>query len=394
MIFDYLFLPVLFFIALITSYQDLRYGKIKNKWIILGLIYGLSLVAIFFVWDLVAHPLSQFYYLKIKHLSANSPMPVFTVSLPYLKALIINFFLSVAVAFLMWWLRAWSAGDTKLFFVLALLLPLKYYTKTYFPFFPALALLTNIFIPIFIFFAVKALLFFGQVIIEKIRAKKIKSDFNRLDKSKIVDGLRLFIAFTAMLLLAQFWRQSANPLFSLNSFTTQITALAAMYLLSPALTKILRRSWVLWIFVSLFLVTLVVGFVYFKNSLVSIIWQALYLAFIFLVLIGLVRKILDFYIKERGVSEIAPENLKPHSQISQEFLLEIKKGAPEIYQAASKERYWSPESLALIKKFCLERNQSTIKVYKSFPFAVWMMAGLIITIILKGSILSLIFKML
>ncbi|MBU2634963.1 hypothetical protein KJ841_00605, partial [Patescibacteria group bacterium] len=59
MILDYLFLPLLFFIGLITSYQDFKEGKIKNKWIILGLIWGLGVYLLFLIFGSLS-----FYYVS------------------------------------------------------------------------------------------------------------------------------------------------------------------------------------------------------------------------------------------------------------------------------------------------------------------------------------------
>ena len=392
MIFDYLFLPVLIFIVLITSYQDLKYGKIKNKWIVLGLAYGFLVILFFLVWDLAASPVSRFYWLKIKQVAEGSAMPVFTVSFTYLKALLINFLVSVLVGFLMWRFKAWSAGDAKLFFVFSLLLPLKYYSKTYLPLFPAFALLTNIFVPVFAFFAIKALIFCSQTFFKKIKEKKITPDVRAIIKSNAPDILRLFIAFVSMFLLAQLFQRSTRG-FLFNGLFSQMAALAIMYLVSSPLTKILRQKWILLGFIILLLVALGGGFIYFKASLTKIVWQVLTMVIVFLILVGLIRKALDFYIKERGISEIMIEELKPHSQLSQDFLSDIKREAPEVYQSLKEERYWPPESLALLKSFCLSHDRPTIKVYKSFPFAIWMLAGLALTIALKGSVLSYIFKM-
>ena len=84
---------MLFFIGIITSYQDLIYGKIRNKWIILGLLYGLLIVFLFFIWNLIAQPVTEFYYSTIRGLESDSPLPVFTIQFFYLKTLIINLFL-------------------------------------------------------------------------------------------------------------------------------------------------------------------------------------------------------------------------------------------------------------------------------------------------------------
>jgi len=397
MIFDYLFLPALTFIAGITAYQDLKYGKIKNKWIILGLSYGLVVIALLFAWDLLAQPLSKFYYLKIKQLAPDSSMPVFTVSFSYLLILIVNFLISVVASFLMWRFRAWSAGDAKLFFAFSLLLPLKYYSKTYLPFWPSFVLLVNIFIPVFVFFTIKASVFLGQSVLTKIREKKLTSEVKKSLKSGLADILRLFIVFVSMFLFTQLFQQQLGAALSLNSFFSQILTLSVLFLISKPLTKYLKKKMFLIMAVLFLLAGIIYGWVYHPSSLLAMFYKILLMASIFLVLIGLLRKILDFYIKEEGVQEISSDELKANSQISKEFMLGFKKESPEIYDylvEMGKKKSFSQTELVAFKKYCLERKIKTIKIYKSFPFAVWMTLGLVITLIVRGSILSLIYKML
>ena len=153
MIFDILFLPLLFFISIIISYEDIKYGKVRNKWIILGLVWGLAIIFFFFIWYFIASPITHFYYFNILQLPDGSPAPVFTIPLNYLSKVILNVVIALTIAFLMWRFKAWAAGDAKLFMVYSLLIPLKYYWKSYLVYFPSFVLLINIFIPIFIYFS-------------------------------------------------------------------------------------------------------------------------------------------------------------------------------------------------------------------------------------------------
>jgi Flp pilus assembly protein protease CpaA len=134
MILNYLFLPMIFLIGLITSYQDFRYGKIKNKWIILGLAWGLGIYLFFLIWGLAIEPIISFSY-------------IFNV--------FVNGFIALIVGYLLWYFNFWSAGDAKLFALFAFLLPLEYYWRTVLPYFPSFVLLINIFIPVLVFYLIK-----------------------------------------------------------------------------------------------------------------------------------------------------------------------------------------------------------------------------------------------
>jgi len=365
-------------------------GKIRNKWIVLGLGYGLAVIFLFFVWGLIAQSVAEFYYSSVKHLPSGSPAPIFTVQAIYLKTVLINFLIAVIVGFLMWYFSAWSAGDAKLFLVFALLLPLEYYHKTFLPFFPSFVLLVNIFMPIFIFLSIKALFFCGRLLIKKIKEKNILTSIKQSIKGNIVDSGQLLIIFFTIFLSVQLFQRMVNFSF-LDNTNKQLIMLAIMFLISAPLTKTLKNKKIFLGFVIFLICALTVGFVFYKVILIEMLWRVLYMVFLFLILIGLLRKILDFYIKERGVKEIRIEDLKPSSQISQEFLLDIKKELPETHKAIQSGGYLHSGIIDLIKDFCFKQKRVTISVYKSFPFAIWMFAGLILTIILKGSFLSLIF---
>ncbi|HLD87276.1 MAG TPA: prepilin peptidase [Candidatus Nanoarchaeia archaeon] len=118
------FLPMLLFLGGVASYEDIREGKIRNKWILLGLCYG----TIVYVYLLIANP---------PLLNIHELLPV-----------LINAFLALCMGFLLWHLGLWSAGDAKLFFVLAFLLP-SLQPNDYVSF---MGLLTYSFVPLFMFF--------------------------------------------------------------------------------------------------------------------------------------------------------------------------------------------------------------------------------------------------
>lgn len=145
MLFDYLFLPVLFLLLLYFSWQDFKFGKISNKWLSVGLIWGGAVIVVLFLWSLMARPVSLYFYENFFDVGADQVRPVFTVSFLYLARLVWTFVSAAIFSFAFWKWRVWRAGDAKLFSLVALLLPLKYYAGSYFFAFPALPLLINVF---------------------------------------------------------------------------------------------------------------------------------------------------------------------------------------------------------------------------------------------------------
>ncbi|MBM3245851.1 MAG: hypothetical protein FJZ13_00775 [Candidatus Omnitrophica bacterium] len=177
-------LPSLFvivFIGLITSYEDIKSGKIRNKWIIIGLLFGLL----------------------ISGLNAAFKEMYPGIMLP-------NISIAVLVAYLLWKFGLWSAGDGKLFIAYSLLMPLLRYKEIYFNYFPAFTLLLNIFLPATLFLFSKAILDFfkGNSYSEikdslRLAAIKSKNDF-----------LIVFSGFGTVFLFNQILRNKLVTIFS------------------------------------------------------------------------------------------------------------------------------------------------------------------------------------
>jgi len=89
------FLPMILFLGAVTSYEDIKQGKIRNKWILIAFAYAL-LANILIFWVL-----------------ANSPAQA--PRLAYFIELGITVAISLLLGFIMWWIGLWTAGDAKLF---------------------------------------------------------------------------------------------------------------------------------------------------------------------------------------------------------------------------------------------------------------------------------------
>jgi hypothetical protein len=153
MLLNYIFLPIIFFICSVTSYQDFSFGKIKNKWIILGLCWGLLAYGFLFLWSHAAFFLPHW----INPLTFS-----FALTADYILKVLINTLISFVVGYILWYFRLWSAGDAKLFVVLTFLLPLDYYSKNFFLYFPSIILLINVFLPAFVYMTISSLVEFSR----------------------------------------------------------------------------------------------------------------------------------------------------------------------------------------------------------------------------------------
>lgn len=135
--FDILNIPAILMLGVVTSFQDLKEGKIRNKWIIISVLYS------FFSLGLTA---------LLLRMSGSSINP------EYVRIFFANIGFSLAFAVFIWLCKLWSAGDAKLFVAYAALIPLSTYKWQVVAIFPAYILLINTFTPIFVFFLARMLI--------------------------------------------------------------------------------------------------------------------------------------------------------------------------------------------------------------------------------------------
>ena len=414
MIFDILFLPIVFFIGLITSYEDIKYGKVRNKWILLGLIWGLVVIFSFFVWYFIASPISLFYYFDVLNSPDNSPAPVFTVSLVYLEKIIINALIALAISFLMWRSNAWAAGDAKLFFVYSLLIPLKYYWKSYLPYFPSFVLLINIFIPILLYLLVRASfhyfksVYFWLIYRFKIDSSKtekyLKIKVQKKEKKESNRGKRIWETVKNMMIMLVFFigiflffglfQQPIKEYTSIDISSWQMFIFAGLIIFRGSLSKFFNYPLVVKTIIIILIFIFGYGFIFSPQSAWQIFYQSIKIMIVFMIAFILFRKLIDFYILKTSIEKIKIDEIKPRISLTEETL-NILKEDKEYYDKYIDPIY--PDGLTVkqaeaVKKWFeknKEQKMETVSIYKPFPFVLWMFLGVVITLILKSSLLHL-----
>lgn len=121
---------MILFIGIVTSYEDIKTGKIRNKWILAGLIYAIFMNIGLFVY----------------HSALGD------VRIAYFIELLITGGFSLVVGFVLWNVGLWTAGDAKLYLVYSLLVPLSTYVYGHIPYFSSTNILINTFVPLFVYF--------------------------------------------------------------------------------------------------------------------------------------------------------------------------------------------------------------------------------------------------
>lgn len=169
---------MILFIGCVTSYEDVKTSRIKNKWIFIGLAYAFFIyTAIFIICRLNA---------GICPLMHN------------FDRWCINLLISIVVAYLIWHVKIWGAGDAKLFIVYAALIPLDRYSNIYFDYyFASLLLLINIFLPATAFLFLKSCIFFSinRSGLNNALKEALRIIIGKVNTSSLIKLIKLVLGF-------------------------------------------------------------------------------------------------------------------------------------------------------------------------------------------------------
>ncbi len=146
---DYVNILLILFFGWKTSEEDIKYGRIRNDYVLLMIFLGLVL----FILKVV-----------IYLIFAGVPNKFYIVD--YLT----NLLLMTFFVFSLWKGKLLNAGDSKLLIAYSALIPINFYKYGYVRFFPGTALLINVFTPIFLYLSYLA--FKGTSNKDKIKALK------------------------------------------------------------------------------------------------------------------------------------------------------------------------------------------------------------------------------
>ncbi|MDI6605604.1 MAG: hypothetical protein QME65_00430, partial [Candidatus Omnitrophota bacterium] len=283
----------------------------------------------------------------------------------------------------------WAAGDAKLFIVYTLLIPLDYYSKSYLPYFPSFTLLLNIFIPLFLFILIIAFLkLINMAICRLINYRKnililIKECYEKIS-SKIRVGWQEILGALVSYAVIFLGLQILTSKLHLNP----IWIIISILIVSRLISKGIKNNRIILLLTGIILLAYLGYEIIYQHHILQLILifrNLIRLLFLF----GVANGILNFYIKYTQTNQIDIHNLKPKMLLSDGGLKELRKelkgsqdDAGVIYPDGLSE-----EQAELIKKIYIEKNYKTIEIYKTFPFAIWMFFGVILTLVLKGNVL-------
>ncbi|MFH0891608.1 MAG: hypothetical protein V1867_02405 [Candidatus Falkowbacteria bacterium] len=388
-----LLLPAVLLIGTITSIEDIRINKIRNKWILFGSAYGLAAFFGLIIWNLSAYSISDFYYTNIAKVGLGDLRPVFTVHWDFFWKTGLNGFLSLILGFALWKNNIMAAGDAKLFFVYALLIPINYYWRSYLPFFPSLALLINIFAVVLGYFLIRSAIYFLTGLGRRLGrtaagAQKTKENTGS-KRGKYREQLKMIFGFMSFFLFFYFLRIAAQNYLSIDISAGVQAFFIIVVVFSRGMTKIFfNKPAVFWTTLAIGVGLSAYGLLTDPGLTLNMLAGTAKTMIIFMFVMGLIAKLVDFYVSATGSVDIPIAELAPGMVMESNFwenLTGQKIPANGFFAGGLSET--ETESF---KALAREKRVRIVTVCRKFPFAAWMFLAVIATLLLQGSIINLI----
>lgn len=338
--------------------EDLKTSKIKNKHILLGLKIIFTASAL---------------------ISIMAAFSIVTVANGWFLNYITHLSICAVTSFLIWKFKLWPAGDAKLFILCSGLIPLLLPTPAYFPFFLFVSILVNILVPAAIIFFIQAVwqflndLFNGRILNE---IKNTKSIF-----LKILE----FISITFIFVAFAYIRHLLRTVFHVDDNVFFVLLLMAW----SKIFRLIKKN----IAIYILCITGVIVYLWYLNpskELLEVAWYSLSRSVPFLIfnyaILMLTNKASEF--------SLSPENLEYGVILTQKYLRNIEKNLPQFYKKHFDKTYpeglTEEQALELKKILSSEGNEPEkqklipVKCLRGKPFALWIVIGTIITILING----------
>ncbi|MFH0979235.1 MAG: hypothetical protein V1837_08125 [Candidatus Woesearchaeota archaeon] len=346
----YWFLPGIILLGIITTYEDLKKGKIRNKWIIAAVVYA------------IAANLAITGYMAITAQQARGM---------YFVELAVMAMISLAAGYSIWAAGFWTAGDAKLFFAFSLLVPLDSYRYGYMPYLSSINILINTFIPVFVVLTI-------FVLIKTTAGQKMENLKKTLEPKQALQLLLYLFAFSWIPAILQFAGIRTNYVIFLGIlfilyFFVELLKGKAIYLL--AAISLAR----------LFLDQNIYSLHYL--TMLATIWFGFLIARFFLVYLGyaVLTKQTDIKLLREGnvpAEAVYIERGKYKKESMAQFSLFQRRKHYYIIEPTAEGL--TAKQIRAIKK----TNLGHLRIHSTVPFAPFIFAGVIITILVQGSMIA------
>jgi len=370
----FLFLILLIFIGILTSYSDIKYGKIRNTHLLTGLLYIFSLY------------LFLLYYSHfIIYQSGN---------FKYIAELIINGSIALLVGYLLWHFNLWAAGDAKLVAIYALTVPLNYYSKNYISYFPAASLLLDTFLFICLTFFLKIIYTFIIFCFRSFKKGKpltllfSKKNY-KIIKRTIIDTGKMLLIFTCFFLTTQYLMLKINTAFQIQLFNF-LPAYILFFVIQIMILKKLTKNIFLIIFI--ILAGLLSSIALITSNQTNILISTIKSSVIFILFLNLGARLIYLYIDNREIKNIKPQELRPGDFLAPQSLFKLKNKLKTKIKINNfgliRADGLTKDQVIKAKKIFKDNLKKELYICRTFPFAPFMFAASIFTVLAKKSFLS------
>jgi len=357
------------FIGFWVSYEDIRMGKIRNGWILWGFAIGFAL---------------NVFFLVVSFFAGGD----YTQELSYFSKVMLNGLVAIIFSFVLWKLSVWSAGDAKLFMMYAFLLPPVYYSSGYMEVFPAFALFINVFAVSIVCVTVSLVrsIFTPGTGSRRAGEKKIEpAGKSGAPLSGIVDNLHVFIVVFVIFGAAMYGLNRVRDYFSGSGYYLMVNLGIFMFMfifMRPLVLNVKKwfdsrpalKPWIISLIPVLFIVIFLTGT---GKEIVGMLKTLV----VFMVVIGGLRKIMDLYISKVDVNRIRLRDLEPGMVMTDESAAKFGPGdSGTLFM----------DGLTFEQVESLKNNNDVteeVEVFKTIPFAPMAFAGLVLTIIIRQSVI-------
>ena len=357
-------------LGILSSWQDIKYGKVRNRLLKSFFLLGIFLILIAFIYSLLQNKS----LLKVNDLGR----------------IVGATFLAIFIGFFGWKFKMWTAADAKLFIVCVFLLPPAYYdSQSFFSAFLGLGnLLINILLVFFVYVVIES--FIGviglglDILSGRHKLPRSKTP-KRINLKRTLEVFKIVIGYICVISLIQLLRYYLGSSSLIKS--VQVVLYIGLILSYPIFFRVFRKFNLLLIVpVIAVLVFLVIsksfwGF-YFVRGVIK--------ALCFISTLSLIRILADYYHQKKEIIVIPVEKLKPKLVLAGTTLSKLKN---ILYPQRV---YLYPEGLTEeqaeeFKNILRRNNINTVECYRGFSFAPFVFSGVIITLLLRENIWSFLF---
>lgn len=355
-----IFLIVVF--GLITSFEDIKFNKIRNKWVLLAIISAFLLLALRVVVILLKGSL---------------------INPKYFTEFFLNFFITFIVGILLWEMKLWSPADAKLFLAYAALVPISLYQWGYTKNFPSFVILINTFVPYFI-------LYFSYILFKTSLKEKLGIIKEMLKPKQMINFVVFIFAFSWL----------TKRIFGFfNIEASLFMSVVVIFLVMVILTKILKINLTIaGIGISLFGLVLdykTILTLQFLKQFVIILFVFIFIRF-FVINLGF-----HFFSKPVPINNLKPGMILAEEIYKEKGKYKKRKFVPISFVTAlfDKVQYKSviKHTLEGLKRDDVQKikqlhkigklKESKVRIAQTIPFAPFMFLGVILTTVCKGNLI-------